>query len=92
MAKVCVYVKVTGKVQGVYFRSYTKEIAENNKVIGWVKNASDGSVKMILEGEEKDVKKVIDLVYQGPPSAKVTNVKVKKEGYKGEFEEFQVRY
>jgi len=52
----------------------------------------DGSVEMVLEGEKKDVKKVIDWAYEGPSYAKVTNVVVNWEGYKGEFSGFKVRY
>ncbi len=92
MDKVRAHVKVEGRVQGVCFRSYTKKVAEDNNVTGWVGNMPDGSVEMVLEGEKKDVKKVIDWAYEGPSYAKVTNVVVNWEGYRGEFNGFKVRY
>ncbi|HDP69524.1 MAG TPA: acylphosphatase [Actinobacteria bacterium] len=92
MSKIRAKVKVEGRVHGVYYRSYTKDIAENVNVTGWVKNLSDGSVEMVLEGDEDDVREVIRWSYQGPPAAKVVNVTVNWENYSGEFEDFKVKY
>ena len=92
MSKIRAHVKVEGRVQGVYFRSYTKEVADDNNVTGWVKNMSDGSVEMLLEGEEKDVKSIIDWAYHGPSYAMIINVTTIWDDYRGEFEGFSIRY
>jgi len=77
-------VRVTGRVQGVYFRGWTKEQAGRLNVFGWVRNCPDGSVEAHLEGEEASVNWFVDLIGDGPPSARVANVRVSDatiEGY-----------
>lgn len=82
-----------GRVQGVYFRSYTRRQAESLGITGWVRNCPDGQVEAVLEGEEKDVHRMIDWCRLGPPGAYVTDVKVQWEPYdKGEFDSFHIRY
>jgi len=71
-------VRVTGLVQGVFFRAWTAEQARALGVAGWVRNASDGSVEGLLEGEEAAVQQLIELIYEGPPSAQVDHVAVEE--------------
>ena len=54
--KVNAYVKIHGKVQGVWFRAGTKQKAEQLGLTGWVRNTDDGCVEAVFEGEEKQVK------------------------------------
>jgi acylphosphatase len=81
---------VSGKVQGVFFRSQTRHLANKLDVTGWVRNLSDGRVEGVFEGESPDVDKLIDFMKNGPRSAKVTQVQSRKEPFKGEFREFRV--
>ncbi|ADP77339.1 acylphosphatase [Methanothermus fervidus DSM 2088] len=90
--KVRAHIFISGRVQGVFFRANTKKVAEKHGVKGWVRNLPDGRVEAVLEGEKEDVEKVIEFCREGPPLAKVTNVDVKWEKYKGEFRNFEVRY
>lgn len=83
---------IEGLVQGVFFRSYTRSVAKENNVKGWVKNLPDGRVEVVLEGKEEDVKKVIEFCKKGPPGAIVTNLEITWEEYKGEFDDFEIRY
>lgn len=76
MSHVAFHVRVTGLVQGVFFRAWTAEQATKLRVSGWVRNAADGSVEAHLEGEKWSVQQLIDLLHQGPPSAKVAQVTV----------------
>ena len=76
MSKVARNVRVSGRVQGVFFRAWTKEQAERNAVSGWVRNCPDGSVEAHFEGEESAVNWLVDLIGDGPPSARVANVRV----------------
>lgn len=89
--KVRAHVFISGIVQGVNFRRYTKIEAEKNKVNGWVKNLLDGRVEAVFEGEEDDVKNLIEFCKIGPPNAIVTDVKVSWEEVKGE-KGFEIRY
>ena len=86
------HVLVSGKVQGVYFRQNTKEVATKYNVTGWVRNLPDGRVEAVFEGGEKDVSDVIEWCHDGPPNASVQDVSVKFQKYSGEFTDFSVNY
>jgi acylphosphatase len=83
---------VTGKVQGVFFRALAQEQAAAAGVTGWVRNRSDGSVELILEGLKEAVQQVIDWSYVGPPAARVDNVEIFWEPATGEFSSFEARH
>ncbi len=90
--KVRVHVFVSGRVQGVFFRSETRYEARRRNVVGWVRNTSDGKVEAVFEGEKEDVEKVIDFCRRGPPGARVTKVDVRWEDYTGKFRDFKIHY
>ncbi|MCH8617333.1 acylphosphatase [Sphingomonas sp. SM33] len=83
-------VSVSGRVQGVFFRGWTQEQAERLGVTGWVRNCPDGSVEAHLEGEEGAVNWLVDLIGDGPASARVANVRVREAEVEG-LEGFEVR-
>jgi len=79
-------IKVTGVVQGVFFRASTRDKAQSLKVRGWVHNEPDGSVMIWAEGEADGLQELIDWCQHGPPRAQVTDVSVEtkeEEGYTG---------
>jgi acylphosphatase len=88
--KVRAHVLVSGRVQGVFFRSETSLRAKRLDVVGWVRNLADGRLEAVFEGEEMNVKQLIDFCRKGPPGAKVANVNVVWETYTGEFRSFEV--
>ena len=90
--KVRAHVFVSGMVQGVFFRSETRNEAKRRNVSGWVQNTSDGMVETVFEGEKKDVEKMIDFCQRGPQGARVTKVDVQWEEYIGEFIDFKIHY
>ena len=90
--KLRIHAFVSGMVQGVFFRSETKRIAKNLCIKGWVKNLPDGRVEVVAEGEKDKIDKLIEFLKQGPPAASVDNVDVKIEDYKGEFEDFAIKF
>jgi acylphosphatase len=67
---------VTGRVQGVFFRGWTQQQANELGVTGWVRNCPDGNVEAHLAGEEKAVLQLIERLHDGPPSAAVSRVDV----------------
>ena len=83
---------VGGRVQGVFFRFETRELARGLGVGGWVRNRRDGRVEAVFEGEKEDVERMIELCRRGPSGARVTDVEVRWEEPTGEFEGFRVRY
>lgn len=86
------HVFIKGKVQGVYFRQNMRIVSKRHKVNGWVRNLKDGRVEAVLEGEEMNISEVIEWCHAGPAEAKVDDVKVEYESYKGEFSNFTVLY
>ncbi len=84
-------VRITGRVQGVFFRAWTRSQAIELGVAGWVRNADDGSVEAHLEGDEAAVKALIDRLQAGPPAADVEQVEVELAGAEG-FDRFEVRH
>ncbi len=86
-----VYVLVSGKVQGVFFRSSAKKRADELHLRGWVRNLDDGRVEAVFEGDQEKVAKMVDWCRKGPDYADVRDVRVKPEKYIGEFMDFSVR-
>ena len=82
-------IKVTGTVQGVYFRQSAKEKALSLGIKGTVKNTADGSVSIIASGEHKNLQMLIDWCCVGPSQAEVANVHVEKVPYV-EFSAFEI--
>ena len=89
--KVRAHVYISGRVQGVFFRSSTKDVAIKLKVNGWVRNLSDGQVEAIFEGNRENVESVIKYCRKGPPKANVISLKELWETYTGEFKNFKIR-
>jgi len=90
--KIRAIVCVSGRVQGVFFRSETQDEAMRHGLTGWVRNLPDGRVEAVFEGEKELVDKLIEFCRRGPPGARVANVEVVWENYTGEFRGFRVRY
>jgi len=87
-----VHVWVSGRVQGVYFRDATRDAATRSKVAGWVRNLPDGRVEAVFEGEPRAVKQMVQFCHQGPHHARVESVEVVEEEFRGEFQDFEIRY
>jgi acylphosphatase len=84
------HVSVYGRVQGVFFRAWTRDQAIELGVTGWVRNCPDGRVDMHIEGEDAAVEQLIDRLHRGPPAAKVEDVHVWTVDT-FDFDDFEVR-
>lgn len=84
------HVRITGKVQGVYFRAETLREANRLGITGWVRNAEDGSVEAIFEGESGPIKAMIDWCWRGSPFSHVQTVETIQEDYQNEFSGFNI--
>ena len=76
MARVGRHVRLTGRVQGVFFRQSAADRARELGVSGWVRNCPDGSVEVRLSGSADAVEAMTDWLRRGPPSARVERVEV----------------
>lgn len=91
MAKKRVHVLVKGRVQGVFFRSGTKEKADSLGLTGWVHNRPEGDVEAVFEGDAEAVDKMLSWCHEGSGPADVADVKVDEREYKGDMGAFEVR-
>ena len=86
------HVFFSGTVQGVFFRAFTREVANELGLGGWVRNLYDGRVEALFEGDRVQVEEAIKRCSQGPPGAKVDDVDVEWKEYRGEGGDFTIRH
>jgi len=85
--------KVYGRVQGVFFRYFVRNIARNLGLKGYVRNLLSGNtVEVQAEGNKQQLEKLIEQLKIGPPGAQVKEVEINWSDYSGEFTDFSVRY
>ncbi|WP_303722353.1 acylphosphatase [Malonomonas rubra] len=83
-------IRVTGRVQGVWFRQSTKNMADQLGLTGWVRNNPDNSVSAVFEGPRETVKKAIEWCKHGPDLAFVDELQIEWQEATGEYELFHV--
>lgn len=84
MSTTRVRVRIGGRVQGVFFRAEAQARAESLGVAGWIRNAEDGSVEAVFEGDEERVRSMVDWCRRGPGGAQVDDLEVEPEEPTGE--------
>lgn len=90
MAKICVHAFISGRVQGVWFRHFTREQAQANGLTGWVRNLPDGRVEALLCGEEKAVRHAEAWLSRGPELANVADVTSTDHDYQHDLAGFDI--
>ena len=84
---------VTGRVQGVYYRYFTREEASRLGLAGWVKNLPDGSVEAQVQGSPDKIEALRARLRQGPPMAVVDAISEEDLGPDVELPRvFEIRY
>ncbi len=86
----CRLCRVSGKVQGVFFRASTQQQARQFGVGGWVRNCDDGSVEVLVCGNQTQVDALCDWLWKGPRSAVVADVVCRPQAWQP-LDEFEVR-
>lgn len=71
---ICQRCRVTGRVQGIFYRATTREQAHHLNVTGYARNLSNGDVEVLACGEPDAVKALCDWLWQGPSHAEVMAV------------------
>ncbi|MBU1292256.1 acylphosphatase [Patescibacteria group bacterium] len=84
--------KIYGRVQMVLYRDSTRRQAKKLGLNGWVMNQSDGTVQIIAEGEEENLKKLIKWCYNGSILAKVEKIDIDWQDETGRFDKFEIKY
>ena len=85
--------RISGKVQGVFFRAFVSRRAAELGLTGYVRNLSDReAVEVNAEGERDKLEKLIGYLKVGPPGAKVEKVVANWSEYTGNYSRFNIRY
>ena len=93
MLKKRVHAIVHGRVQGVFFREYTRRQAEHLGLNGWVRNLPDGTVETVFEGDEVAVTSMVEwLSTTGSPMSTITAVDTREEEPANQEKGFTVRF
>ena len=76
-------VVVHGRVQGVFFRESARRLASQRGVGGWIRNAPDGTVEAVFEGESDAVERLVAFCCEGPRGAVVRKLEETEESPEG---------
>jgi acylphosphatase len=85
------HVTVSGRVQGVFFRAWTRKQANALGVAGWVRNCPDGHVEAHVEGNQTAIDQMLERMRSGPPSASVEELRT-WDVEPCDFDGFEVRH
>jgi len=85
------HIKLSGRVQGVAFRYYARDIAHKLRVGGWIRNLENGDVESVIEGKKVSVQQMIAWCKKGPSLAVVENIEIDWQTYTGEFSEYYIQ-
>lgn len=86
-----VKIQIFGDVQGVFFRHYAKKKANTLGLNGWCRNDPDGTVSIVVEGEDEKITEFINWCNEGSPMARVDKVEAERDGYRGAEKGFVIR-
>ena len=86
------FIRVSGRVQGVFFREHTRKWATSLGLTGWVRNTEDGQVEITVEGERETIERLLELLHEGSPLSRVDFLDVDWEVYSGEFIDFRITW
>ena len=85
-------ITISGRVQGVGYRYFAVQKATEMGITGWVKNSVDGSVIIVAQGIEEEIKTLIDYLYLGPTRSRVDRISKVKFNTLANFDNFSVKY
>lgn len=83
---------VYGEVQGVGFRYFTHQLADELGLIGWVKNHDDGTVEIRVEGKKSQLLEFRKKIEKGNHFSKITHLEEDELYYLGDYRHFEIRY
>ena len=86
-----VHVYYSGYVQGVGFRYTIRRIVSQYDIVGWVRNLYDGRVELLAEGEEKNLKKILESI-KSVFAGSINDTEINWSEATGEFGEFEIRF
>ena len=92
MPEARIHLHISGRVQGVSYRSFAVREARSLGLTGWVRNLPDRRVELVAEGAEASLDELVSRCYEGPPLAIVRGIDIQREPPTGEHSTFIIRY
>ncbi|MBI5639543.1 MAG: acylphosphatase [Nitrospirae bacterium] len=92
METVRAHLFIRGRVQGVFYRAFTRDLANRLGLDGWARNLPDGSVEVVFQGGRQQVERAVEECGKGPTGAAVQGVDLKWESSSPEPKGFEIRY
>ena len=92
MATVRAHLFISGLVQGVFFRAFTRNVAAKLGLTGWVRNLTDGRVEAVLEGNREVIETAVLECRRGPVGSSVSDVSVEWDNATEGLRGFEIRY
>lgn len=83
---------VSGRVQGVAYRAFARDVGSRMGLQGGVRNLHDGRVEVEVEGERAAIEKFLEVLQSGPPLARVDHLKIEWGSPTGQYDEFAIWY
>jgi acylphosphatase len=83
---------IEGRVQGVFYRAFTRDLAARLGINGWARNLYDGRVEALFEGSRELIEQAIRECWKGPAGSSVRNIDVQWEESSAEYKGFEIRY
>lgn len=83
---------ITGKVQNVAYRAYAQDSADQLGLVGWVKNATDGTVLLCAQGDMDTLKEYVEYLHEGSLQAEVSSVAIEWRTAKLPLHEFSIMH
>lgn len=90
--KVAAHIRVSGRVQGVGYRYFAVRNAEMLGLTGFVRNCSDGSVELKVEGERDLIEQFGKILKDGPRFSRVNKLDLTFDAYQTKYTNFIVDY
>lgn len=84
------HIFVSGQVQGVFYRDFTRKHALQLGLVGFVRNLDDGRVEVVVEGSEEKINEFISQLRKGPVFSRVDNLEMRWEKATGRFNNFKI--
>jgi acylphosphatase len=83
--------RISGGVQGVGYRYFARDQAQRLGLRGFVRNLQDGAVELVAEGAERDLRELLARLRDGPPYARVAQVREAWSDPTGDLPRFAIR-
>jgi acylphosphatase len=81
---------ISGTVQGIFFKNFTKENANLLNLKGFVRSLDDGNTEVYVEGEKENITKIIEILNKGPAHSQIRNIKIEERKWSGDLKEFKI--